>query len=136
MSSEDMYVDAILDHYKNPQNFGRMRGPDATASDVNPLCGDQIEIQLKIQDNKIMDIRFIGQGCAISQAAASMLTEALKGEPISRIREMNKDDMIRILGIHVSPVRLKCALLGLKVTKLAAYSYLNEKMTEKEEESL
>src|SRR3989338_11084961 len=101
MSAEQMYQENILDHYRNPRNFGQMDRPDADASDLNPLCGDKVGIQLKIKDNTISEVKFYGSGCAISQAAASMLTEELKGKTIDAILEMNKQDVLDILGIEI-----------------------------------
>ena len=129
----DMYADEILDHYKNPHNFGTIKLPDASSRDVNPLCGDEIEIQVKIDNNKISDIKFNGRGCAISQASASMLTELVAGKTLEEIKRMKRKDIIDLLGIQLSHVRIKCAMLSLKVLKLADYKYLGEKMSEEEE---
>ncbi len=87
---DDFYKEYILDHYRNPRNFGHLESPDAVAEDLNPLCGDQIRIELKVHDGKVEDVRFSGKGCAISQAATSMLTETLRGKPL--------EDVARILG--------------------------------------
>lgn len=124
----NMYTEVILDYYRYPRNYGRLEGANASARDLNPLCGDEIEIYAKIDNDKIVDIKFSGKGCAISQAAASMLTEFLKGKPVEEIKRLGKDDVLEMLGIEISAVRIKCALLGLKVAKMAAYSYLGEKM--------
>jgi nitrogen fixation NifU-like protein len=132
--AENMYADVILDYYRNPRNYGSIKNADARASDVNPLCGDEIEISLKIEKNKIADIKFSGHGCAISQASASMLTEVIKGKTLDEIKALGKDDVLGLLGIEISHVRIKCALLGLKVLKLVVYSYLGQKMDEEEAE--
>ena len=126
----DMYTEVILDYYRYPRNYGRLDGANAQARDLNPLCGDEIEIHAKIGDGKIADIKFSGKGCAISQAAASMLTEFLKGKTVEQARNISKENVLEMLGIEISHVRLKCALLGLKVAKTAVYNYLGEKMNE------
>lgn len=126
----DMYTEVILDYYRYPRNYGSLGDANAHARDLNPLCGDEVEIQMKVEDGKIADVKFLGKGCAISQAGASMLTEYMKGKSVDEIRKLDKDDVLQMLGIEISPVRLKCALLGLKVTKLALYRYLGEKLEE------
>jgi len=129
MSSE-IYKDIILDYYRNPRNFGDLPEPDVRAKDSNPLCGDIIEMQLKIKDGKVDDIRFKGKGCAISQASASMLTEAVKGKTLDEIKAMGKPNVLELLGIDPGPTRIKCALLGLKVLKLSVYGYLGQAVTD------
>lgn len=116
----DIYKDRILDHYRQPRNFGRMAKPDASYEQENSFCGDRIgmEVQLKTEDSKlktVKEVRFWGEGCAISQASASMLTEKIKGKPLGEIKKLKKDDILSMLGIELSPVRLKCALLPLEV---------------------
>jgi nitrogen fixation protein NifU and related proteins len=128
--SSDIYKDIILDYYRNPRNFGDLPDPDVRAKDSNPLCGDVIEMQLKIRDGKVSDIRFKGKGCAISQASASMLTEVVKGKTLEEVKSMGKPDVLELLGIDPGPTRIKCALLGLKVVKLAVYGYLGQAVTE------
>jgi nitrogen fixation NifU-like protein len=121
-----MYQEVILDYYRNPRNFGIVADPDIHVRDTNPLCGDEIEVSAKIVDGKISEVRFKGKGCAISQAAASMLTELVHGKTLQEIKAVSKEQMLELLSIPVSPVRLKCALLGLKVFKLGLYKYLGE----------
>ena len=128
--SSDIYKDIILDYYRNPRNFGDLPNPDVRAKDSNPLCGDIIEMQLKITDGKVEDVRFKGKGCAISQASASMLTEVMKGKTLDEIKAMSKTDVLNLLGIDPGPTRIKCALLGLKVAKLGVYGYLGQTITE------
>ena len=128
--TSDIYKDIILDYYRNPRNFGDLQNPDVRAKDSNPLCGDIIEMQLKINDGKVGDIKFKGKGCAISQASASMLTELVKGKTLDQIKAMGKPDVLQLLGIDPGPTRIKCALLGLKVVKLAVYGYLGQTITE------
>jgi nitrogen fixation NifU-like protein len=128
--SSDIYKDIILDYYRNPRNFGDLPNPDVRAKDSNPLCGDIVEMQLKINDGKVQDVRFKGKGCAISQASASMLTEVVKGKTLDEIKAMNKTDVLNLLGIDPGPTRIKCALLGLKVVKVGVYGYLGQAITE------
>jgi nitrogen fixation NifU-like protein len=128
--SSDIYKDIILDYYRNPRNFGDLPNPDVRAKDSNPLCGDIIEMQLKINDGKIEDVRFKGKGCAISQASASMLTETIKGKTLDEVKSMGKTDILDLLGIDPGPTRIKCALLSLKVVKLGVYGFLGQAITE------
>ncbi len=116
---EDLYRDFILDHYRNPRNAGTLESPDVTFEDNNPLCGDKIRMDVKLRDGVIEDIRFRGRGCAISQASASLLTEAVKGKTVAEVERIGKEEVLENLGIQISAVRLKCALLGLKVLKQA-----------------
>lgn len=126
MASPEM--ENILDHYRNPRNYGELADADIRVKDSNPLCGDVIEMQIKVRDGVVEDIRFRGKGCAISQASASMLTERVRGMRLEDIKSINRHRIIEMLGIELSPVRLKCALLSLKVLKMGVYAYLGEKM--------
>lgn len=130
MSSADIYKELILDYYRHPKNFGKLEKYDISAHDTNPLCGDEVEMQIKVgEGNKIEDIRFSGKGCAISQASASMLTELAKGKQLDWVREVSKDDMLKLLGTpDLGPSRIKCALLGMKVLKIGVYGYLGTKL--------
>ncbi|MDQ6826290.1 MAG: SUF system NifU family Fe-S cluster assembly protein [Candidatus Eremiobacteraeota bacterium] len=121
---DELYKEYILDHYRNPRNFGHFEQPDAVAEDVNPLCGDEIRMELKLIDGKIADVRFSGKGCAISQASASMLTESVRGENLEDVAKMSNDRVLENVGIGISPTRMKCATLGLKVLRTAAVSRL------------
>jgi nitrogen fixation NifU-like protein len=122
MASDDQfYREYILDHYKNPRNFGRIEAPDITHEEYNPLCGDMVGMDFRVRDGAIEDVMFHGRGCAISQASASLLTERLKGMTLDQARQVSKDDVLEELGIEISPARLKCALLSLKVLKVGAY---------------
>jgi nitrogen fixation protein NifU and related proteins len=118
---DDFYKEYILDHYRNPRNFGHLEHPTAKAEDLNPLCGDKIAMELLVgDDGKIADVRFSGKGCAISQASASMLTESLKGKTLEEVAQLSHDVVLENVGIGISPTRMKCAMLGLKVAKSAA----------------
>jgi nitrogen fixation protein NifU and related proteins len=118
---DDFYKEYILDHYRNPRNFGHLDNPTAKAEDLNPLCGDKIAMELEVgDDGKITDVRFSGKGCAISQASASMLTESLKGKTLEEVAQLSHDVVLENVGIGISPTRMKCAMLGLKVAKSAA----------------
>ena len=112
-ADDQFYREYILDHYKNPRNYGRLEHPDIAHEEDNPLCGDVVGMDFRIKDGVIDDIRFHGRGCAISQASASLLTERIKGLSLEDARKINKDDVIGELGIDISPARIKCALLSL-----------------------
>jgi nitrogen fixation NifU-like protein len=119
---DDFYRENILDHYRHPRNKGHLEQPTHSHMEDNPLCGDTIAIALHVTDGNIIDqIRFDGEGCAISQASASMLTEMLQGKTLEDAKRLSKDDILDALGIQLGPVRLKCALLSLKVLKGAVY---------------
>lgn len=110
----DMYAENILEHYKNPRNFGKLQNPTAAYKDTNPFCGDEVEIQLQVSGDKIDDIAFTGRGCAISQASTSMLTEIIKGKNLDHVKKLTQDDIVSMLGISIGPTRMKCAMLGLR----------------------
>ncbi len=129
-----IYSEIILDYYRHPKNKGTLENPQIQARDSNPLCGDVVEIQMLLDgDNTVKDIKFTGQGCAISQASASMLTELVKGKSLDEIRKISKEDILSLIGGQLSAVRLKCALLSLKVMKTGLYSYLGAMDNGKEE---
>ena len=118
---DDIYREEILEHSQNPRQHGTLEHPDYTYEDANPLCGDRIRVDVKVEDGHIADVRFSGQGCAISQAAASMLCEKVMGMELEQVKSISRDDMLEMLGIELGPVRLKCALLGLKTLKAGVY---------------
>jgi len=121
MSFDDLYRQNILDHYQNPRNFGTLPKPDISVEDSNPLCGDKIRMDLLVEDGRVADVRFSGVGCSISRAAASMLTEEIKGKTLEDVKRIGRDEVLEMLGIELGPVRLKCALLALKTLKVGVY---------------
>jgi nitrogen fixation protein NifU and related proteins len=129
-----IYSEIILDYYRNPRNKGSLPHAQIHARDTNPLCGDVIEMQLEVDErNNVMDVKFNGQGCAISQATASMLTELVKGKTVDEARKISKEDVLSLIGGQLTAVRLKCALLSLKVLKTGVYNYIGSTDTAKEE---
>jgi nitrogen fixation protein NifU and related proteins len=120
-ADDQFYREYILDHYRNPRNFGKLEHPDLSHEEDNPLCGDVVGMDFRLRDGVIEDVRFHGRGCAISQASASLLTERLKGMSLDEAKQIGKEDVLDELGIDISPARLKCALLSLKVLKAGAY---------------
>jgi nitrogen fixation NifU-like protein len=126
-SNADIYHEMIVDYSRNPVNYGKIEDHDVTFHDSNPLCGDSIDIDMKINDNKITDIKFHGRGCAICMACSSVLTEITKGKTLDEARTLEKNDVLSELGLeHLQAVRIKCALLSLKVLKSALYTYIGE----------
>lgn len=125
MSNADIYHEMIIDYSRNPANYGKIENPDVTYHDSNPLCGDSIDIDMKIDDDKVTDIKFHGKGCAICMACSSVLTEIAKGKGLDDVKNIDKTDILGELGLeNLQAVRIKCALLSLKVLKYALYSYL------------
>jgi len=112
-----LYRDYILDHYKRPRNFGALDPHDLEWHDHNPLCGDELGVHVRVEDGRVAELRFHGQGCAISQAAASIASEELVGMSVEDVPVLSAEWMLDLLGIHISPTRRKCALLGLKVMR-------------------
>ena len=119
---EDLYREVIIDRYKNPQFKGILDPNDISFEDDNPLCGDHIRIDLRIDKNGIVtEATFDGHGCAISQASADLLIESIQGKSLDDIKEISKENLLELLGLELGPVRLKCALLSLKVLKAGVY---------------
>ena len=118
---DSLYREVILDHYKNPRGHGVIDPADAEAEGQNPLCGDEVSIAVSFEGDTILDVKFQGRGCAISQAATSMLMDMVKGRSAEEVASMSRDELLDEVGIPLTPVRLKCALLGLGVLKLALH---------------
>jgi nitrogen fixation protein NifU and related proteins len=120
---EQLYREVILDHYKNPRGHGVIEGADAEAEGLNPLCGDEVSIYVALEEDgeTIDEVKFSGRGCAISQAATSMLTEMVKGRSATEVATLDKEELLEEIGIPLTPIRLKCALLGLGVLKVALH---------------
>lgn len=133
-SNADIYHEMIVDYSRNPINYGKIEDHDVTFHDSNPLCGDSIDIDMKIDDNKVTDIKFHGKGCAICMACSSVLTEITKGKSIEDVRKIEKNDVLSELGLeHLQAVRIKCALLSLKVLKSALYTYIGKHLENSED---
>ena len=120
---EELYREEIMEHYSNPRNFGKLAGASVRYSDHNPVCGDEVEMQLKLDGGQVVDAMFNGKGCAISQAAASMLSEEIKGKSLRDAVAMTKDDMLKIIRINPGPVRIKCAMLALRALQKGIVQY-------------
>jgi nitrogen fixation protein NifU and related proteins len=119
---DDLYREVIIEHYKNPAHRGKLDPHDISFADNNPLCGDHIQIDLRVDANGVVtEAMFDGHGCAISQASADLLMETILGKPLEDVKKLNKQDVLEMLGIDLGPVRLKCALLSLKVLKAGVY---------------
>jgi nitrogen fixation NifU-like protein len=119
---DDLYRELIIDRYKNPHFRGALEPNDISFEDDNPLCGDHIRIDLRVDENGVVsEVAFDGHGCAISQASADLLAESVLGKSLDYIKQVSKQDVLDMLGIELGPVRLKCALLSLKVLKAGVY---------------
>jgi len=131
---DELYRENILEHYRHPRNRGTLESPDVSFEDANPLCGDRMKMDFKIQDGRIAAVRFSGHGCSISQASASMLCEKVEGMTLEDAKKIGREDVLEMLGIELGPVRLKCALLALKTLKGGVYG-IHQWPGEEEEET-
>lgn len=122
----DLYREQILDHYKRPRNYGELPDPTFSHKGENPVCGDEITIDVRLENDEIASVAFHGDGCAISQAAASLLTGELEGMTLAELYELDRDDVIELLGVDISPMRIKCAVLAEKVAQDGARIYEGE----------
>ncbi len=137
MSIEELYREAILDHYRRPRNRGDIPDAQIKFRDTNPLCGDVIEFHIKVDgNNTVQDVRFNGEGCAISQASASMMTQLIKGKNMEWFKQLGKKDVLKMMGIDPGPTRIKCALLPLKVVKAGVYQYMGMQLEKEEYETI
>ena len=137
MSLQDLYREAILDHYRHPRNRGELPDAQIKFRDTNPLCGDVIEFHIKVDgNNTVEDVKFMGEGCAISLASASMMTQMIKGKNMEWFKQLGKKDVLKVMGIDPGPTRIKCALLPLKVVKAGVYQYLGMLLEKEDYESL
>lgn len=118
---DDLYRENIIDHFRHPRHKGHLDAPDVHYHDVNPFCGDEITIELKLDGDRVQEAVFDGKGCAISQASASMLVDEIQGKTLDEVKALDKDDILEMLGIAIGPVRMKCALLSLKVLKAGVW---------------
>ena len=134
---DDFYREEILEHYTHPHHYGRLDEPDISHEESNPLCGDRVRFEIKLDDEgeTVEDVRFSGVGCAISKASASMLSDLIVGKTLEEIRDLTKEDVLEELGIDLGPVRLKCALLPLKVVKAGVYGLGGQAAEQEEDET-
>ena len=134
---DDFYREEILEHYTHPHHYGRLDNPDISHEESNPLCGDRVRFEIKLDDagETVEDVRFSGVGCAISKASASMLSDLIVGKTLEEVRDLTKEDVLEELGIDLGPVRLKCALLPLKVVKAGVYGLGGQAAEQEEDET-
>ena len=133
MSSDEIYKEVILDYYRHPRNFGILPHPDIVSHDVNTSCGDEVTMHVLVKDDKIGNIRFTGKGCAICIASSSMLTEFALGKSLDEVSRFKKESMLELISIPISCMRLKCALLGMKVLKLGVLQFLGKRLEVEDE---
>jgi len=130
--SDPIYTEIIIDEGKNPQNKGTIENPDISQHDSNPMCGDSITLQMNVKDDSISDVKWDGEGCTICKACTSVLTQMVKGKTVDYAKDLKKEEILSELGleylVNQSPVRIKCALLSLKVLKFGLYTFLAKKL--------
>lgn len=114
---DNMYKEHILELYKNPSNFGELKNPTHSHTETNTLCGDEVSVNLMVEDGKVKDVKFHGSGCVMSMVSASLLTDKIKNMNVDEIKLLDRDDVLDLVGIKVNPVRLKCVLLSLYAIK-------------------
>ena len=112
MMDDEMQIQIILDHYREPRNYGKIQNETTSITEANPVCGDTLHFSILIDAGMLADVKFVGQGCSISQASASMLTEFIKGKPVAEVKKIKPEDVLRMIGIELGPAREKCALLS------------------------
>lgn len=123
MTDEEIRTEVLLDHYRNPHNYGKMEEPSVTMAEYNPVCGDTVQINLKIENGVVVDAKFIGRGCSVSQGTASMLTDRVKGMGLEEIKKISKEDVLDMLGLSLGPSREKCAILPLNTIHKCLKNY-------------
>ncbi len=123
MSEEEINTEILLDHYRNPHNYGQIENPSSKILEYNPVCGDTVQMTVKIDHGKISDVKFIGRGCSVSQGTASMLTEYAKGKTVEEVKGITPEDVLKMLGLSLGPSREKCALLSLNTLHKCIKNY-------------
>lgn len=123
MTEEELKAEIILDHYRNPRNYGKLENATASLTEYNPICGDTVHMQILFDGDTISEARFIGRGCSISQAAASMITEMIRGKSAAEVLSMKKDDFLSVIGFNLGPAREKCALLSFNAVEKIVKGY-------------
>ncbi len=126
----DIHMENILDHWRNPRNSGSIKEANISFFDRNPLCGDEIKIELQVKNNIIKDMKFTGRGCSISQAAADLVSDFVKGKSLEDVKNIGNTEIIEMLGIYLSPTRIKCGLLALYALKKGIYLKEGKKLEE------
>lgn len=128
MTDEDLLAEILLDHYKNPHNYGKIDNASSELTEANPVCGDTVHLSLLIEGDTIKDAKFVGRGCSISQASASMLTDEVKGKKLQEVLDMKEEQLLSLIGIPLGPARERCALLSLNTLKKTVNNYLDKEV--------
>ena len=123
MSEEEINTEILLDHYRNPHNYGQVEDPTSKILEYNPVCGDTVQMTVKIEDGRLSDVKFIGRGCSVSQGTASMLTDHVKGKTVEEVKKITPEDVLGMLGLSLGPSREKCALLSLNTLHKCIKNY-------------